>query len=56
MNQIKLKKHFKNASCWFYEQALCRKQREQPILRQVKENKWSRILSFCLDLTAIKCF
>ena len=36
MNQIKLKKHFKNTPCEFYEQVLCRKQRQQPILHQVK--------------------
>ena len=36
MNQIKLKKHFKKAPCEFYQQVLCWKQREQPILRQVK--------------------
>ena len=36
MSQIKLKKHFKKAPCEFYERVLCRKQREQPILRQVK--------------------
>ena len=36
MNQIKLKKHFKNAPCEFYEQVLCRKQHEQPILCQGK--------------------
>ena len=36
MHQIKLKKHFKNPPVWFYEQVLCQKQREQPILRQIK--------------------
>ena len=36
MNQINLKKHFQKAPCEFCEQVLCLKQREQPILRQVK--------------------
>ena len=37
MNQIKLKKkHLKNTPREFHEHLLCWKQRQQPILRQVK--------------------